>query len=621
MIIVPPESSARLAYMVNQQLKDVIFRLLPQVSTPAQYMGGELNSVRKDHSQIRGKLCLCFPDAYTLGMSHHGLQVLYSILNSDPQWACERAFAPWPDFEALLRKNQLPLYGLETFTPLKNFDLIGFSLQYEVCYTNVINMIDLGGIAHFSNERDVNQPLVIAGGPGAQNPELLAPMVDLFVIGDGEESLPWLMEKWMSLKEVALREGDTSFARRQEMLAEIASSTDWAYVPMFYEPEYHSDGTLAAMNRTRNDVPVMIAPCTIKQDFDDIPLPTRPVVPFIQTPHDRIAIEIMRGCPHQCRFCQSTTIKRPLRLRSVETIVAAALESYRNTGTNEISLLSLSSSDYPHFEELVKRMHEVFHPMGVNVSLPSLRINHQLRTLPALIKGIRKAGLTLAPEVARDDMREQIRKKIKNDDLYEGCREAFKNGWRKVKLYFLCGLPGERPADLDGIVDMAETISTIGKEVMGKFAEVTASVSNFVPKPHTPYQWNGMQTKEYFEWAGQYLRRRCKIRAVTIKQHDIETSLLEGILTRGDRRIAPALYEAWKRGARLDGWREHFNAELWKGVFADLGIDVSFYSQRERPMTEILPWDHVNVKKGRAYLEKEQDRSRIQLTVMAEAVS
>ncbi|MCX7664976.1 MAG: TIGR03960 family B12-binding radical SAM protein [Gemmataceae bacterium] len=607
--------------MVDQQLKDVIFRLLPQVSTPAQYMGGELNSIRKDHTKVRGKLCLCFPDAYTLGMSHHGLQVLYSIMNADEQWACERAFAPWPDFEALLRKHQLPLYGLETFTPLKNFDLIGFSLQYEVCYTNVLNMIDLGGIAHFSSQRDLNQPLVIAGGPGAQNPELLAPFVDLFVIGDGEESLPWLMEKWITLKEIALREGDLSHRRRCEILAEIAGSTDWAYVPMFYEPEYHADGTIAAMNRTRQDVPTMIAPCTIKQDFDDIPLPTKPVVPFIQTPHDRIAIEIMRGCPHQCRFCQSTTIKRPLRIRSVETIVQAALESYYNTGTNEISLLSLSSSDYPHFEELVKRMHEVFHPLGVNVSLPSLRINHQLRTLPKLIKGIRNNGLTLAPEVARDDMREQIRKKIKNDDLYEGCREAFKNGWRKVKLYFLIGLPGERPADLDGIVDMAETISTIGKEVLGRYAEVTASVSNFVPKPHTPYQWNGMQTKEYFEWAGQYLRRRCKIRAVTIKQHDIETSLLEGILTRGDRRIAPALYEAWKRGARLDGWKEHFNAELWKQVFADLKIDVAFYSHRERPMQEILPWDHVNVKKGRAYLEKEQDRSRIQLHVMAEAIS
>jgi radical SAM family uncharacterized protein len=606
--------------MVNQGLKDAVLRIVEQVSTPAQYIGGELNSVIKDHRQVRGKMCLAFPDTYVLGMSHHGFQVLYSIINTDPQWACERAFAPWHDWESQLRKHQIPLYSLETFTPLSQFDLIGFSLQYEVSYTNVLNMLDLGGIPHFSKDRTINDPLVIAGGPGAQNPELLAPFVDLFIIGDGEESLPLVINQWIAAKEQAIREGDISFKRREDILAQIVGSTTWAYAPMFYEPEYHADGTLAAMNRTRPDVPKEVMACTIQQDFDAIPLPTKPVVPFVETPHDRIAIEIMRGCPWQCRFCQSTVIKRPLRVRSVEMIVQSALESYRNTGTNEISLLSLSTSDYPYFEELVKRMHEVFTPLGVNVSLPSLRINHQLRSLPSLIRGVRRAGLTLAPEVARDDMREQIRKKIKNDDLYEGCREAFKNGWQKVKLYFLCGLPGERPVDLDGIVEMSEMIAKIGKEVRGKYADVTASVSNFVPKPHTPYQWNGMQNREYFKWAGHYLRSQCKIRSVTIKQHDIETSLLEGILTRGDRRVAPALYEAWKRGARLDGWKECFDPALWWKTFEDLGIDISFYSHRQRPMTEVLPWDHVNVKKGRAYLEKEQERSVIQLQVMAEAV-
>src|SRR3954462_7940685 len=442
--------------MINHGLKTAVSRLLPRVQTPAQYIGGELNSVVKDHRQVRGKVVLCFPDAYTLGMSHHGLQVLYTIMNNDPQWACERAFTPWLDFEATLRHHRLPLYGLETFTPLREFDLVGFSLQYEVCYTNILTMLDLGGIPLHSPERTLDDPLIICGGPGAQNPEVLAPFVDLFVIGDGEESLPWLMERWMSLKE---RGGKS----RADMIAEIVGGTTWAYAPMFYEPEYHRDGTLAAMNRTRSDVPKEIMACTITQDFDDIPLPTHPIVSFVQTPHDRIAIEIMRGCPWQCRFCQSTVIKRPLRVRSVETIVQAALESYRNTGYDEISLLSLSTSDYPYFEELVKRMHEVFGPLGVNVSLPSLRINHQLRTLPNLMAGVRKGGLTLAPEVARDDMREQIRKPILNDDLYEGCREAFKNGWQKVKLYFLCGLPGERVADLDGIVEMAETISAIGK--------------------------------------------------------------------------------------------------------------------------------------------------------------
>jgi radical SAM family uncharacterized protein len=606
--------------MLNTALKDAVLRVLPRVKTPAQYTGGELNSVAKDHRAVRGRLCLCFPDAYTLGMSHHGLQVLYTLMNADPQWACERAFTPWLDFEGELRRNKLPLYGLETYTPLSAFDVVGFSLQYEVCYTNVLTMLDLGGIPHFSAGRTVRDPLVVAGGPGAQNPELLAPFVDLFVIGDGEESLPWVMEKWMALKERAVRDGDLSPRRRLDMLAELAGGTTWAYAPAFYEPEYHADGTIAAVNRTRSDVPTEIASCTITQDLDAIPLPTRPVVPFVQTPHDRIAIEIMRGCPWQCRFCQSTVIKRPLRVRSVDTIVKAALESYRNTGTNEISLLSLSSSDYPYFEELVKRMGEVFQPLGVNVSLPSLRVNHQLRSVPGLMSGWRKAGLTLAPEVARDDMREQIRKKIKNEDLFEGCREAFKNGMSHVKLYFLCGLPGERTVDLDGIVDMAETISEIGREVTGRHKEVVASVSNFIPKPHTPYQWNGMQTREYFRWAGDYLHRRKRVKAVKIKQHDIETSMLEGILTRGDRRVSAALYEAWRRGARLDGWKECYNPRLWWQTFADLGIDVGFYSHRQRPMGERLPWDHVNVKKGRAYLEKEQERSVIQLKVMAEAV-
>jgi radical SAM superfamily enzyme YgiQ (UPF0313 family) len=301
-----------------------------------------------------------------------------------------------------------------------------------------------------------------------------------------------------------------------------------------------------------------------------------------------------------------------LRVRSVETIVQAALESYRNTGYDEISLLSLSTSDYPDFEELVTEMHKVFTPLGVNVSLPSLRVNSHLLSVPRLMKDARKSGLTLAPEVARDDMREQIRKPIKNDDLYDACREAFANGWQKVKLYFLCGLPGERVVDLDGIVDMAQRIAVISKEASGRYKEVTASVSNFVPKPHTPYQWNGMQTRDY-------MRKRNNMRSVKIKQHEVECSLLEGVLTRGDRRVAVALEEAWRRGARMDGWRECFQPELWWQTFADLGIDTAFYSQRARPTGERLPWDHVNVKKGREYLEKEQNRSLLQLQVMAEA--
>jgi radical SAM family uncharacterized protein len=597
--------------MLNHELKDaIISRVLPVVRTPAQYIGGELNSIVKDHGSVRGTVCLAFPDTYALGMSHHGLQVLYSLMNAH-DWACERVFTPLPDFEAGLRQHGLPLYSLETFTPLHQFDVLGFSLQYEICYTNVLTMLDLGKIPLHAADRGPDDTLVIAGGPGGQNPELLAPFVDLFVIGDGEPSLPVVCDLWRELKGSGLS--------RDEKLARIAASVSWAYVPHFYEPTYGDDGAIDEIRRLRDDVPAGIRPCVIA-DLEGTPLPTRPVVPFVETAHDRIAIEIMRGCPWQCRFCQSTVIKRPLRYRTVETIVQAALESYDSTGYDEISLLSLSTSDYPHFEELVTRMSEVFTPLGVKISLPSLRITETLKKIPALLQEGRRSGLTLAPEVARDDMREQIRKPIDNNDLYEGCAEAFRRGWRKVKLYFMCGLPGERRADLDGIVEMAETIARIGKEVTGRYAEVTAAVSNFVPKPHTPYQWNGMKPREYFHWAHRYLRSRVRLRSVTVKFHDVERSLLEGILTRGDRRVAAALEEAWRRGARLDAWSEYFDAKLWWRTFEDLGIDVPFYSERERPVEEVLPWDHIHIKYGRDYLAKEQNRSVVQLESMAGAV-
>ena len=597
--------------MLNSALKDSVRRLLPSVKTPAQYIGGELNTVSKDHSTTVGTICLAFPDTYALGMSHHGLQVLYSLMNS-LDWACERVFTPLPDFEKVLRDEGLPLYSLETFTPLREFDVIGFSLQYEVCYTNVLTMLDLGGIPLKAEDRAGDDTLVIAGGPGAQNPELLAPYIDLYVMGDGEPSLPIVCRMWAEMR-------DDPTLSRGEKLARIASAVDWAYVPRFYHVEYDTDGTIASIQRTREDVPAMIRACVI-DDLDGTPLPIRPIVPFVETAHDRIAIEIMRGCPWQCRFCQSTVIKRPLRYRTVDTIIEAALASYRNTGHDEISLLSLSTSDYPHFEELVTRMSEVFTPLDVKISLPSLRITETLKKIPALLAEGRRGGLTLAPEVARDDMREQIRKPINNEDLYEGAAEAFKRGWKKVKLYFMCGLPGERPADLDGIVEMAERIAYIGKQVTGRYAEVTASVSNFIPKPHTPYQWNGMRDRDYFHWAHRYLRSRVKIRSVTVKCHDIERSMLEGILTRGDRRVAEAIEEAWRRGARLDAWTEYFHPKLWWKVFDDLGIDVGFYSHRERPIEEVLPWDHIHVKKGREYLAKEQNRSVLQLEAMAGAV-
>lgn len=608
--------------MINQPLRQKLESLIwPHVQTPAQYVGGERNIVVKNHHDLKGKVCLGFPDAYTIGMSHHGLQVLYSLMNRRQDWCAERVFAPWPDMEAQLRRHQLPLYSLETFTPLCEFDVVGLSLQYEISSPNVLTMLDLGGIPLESCDRTMADPLVLAGGPCCQNPEPMADFFDVMIAGDGEPILPEICDLWIELKKQYRNEngefeqGSSGQRQRAEALATLAKTIESAYVPRFYQPEYHQ-GRIVALNRTRDDVPATIAPSVIK-DLDSIPLPTKPIVPYIECVHDRIAVEIMRGCPHLCRFCQSTVIKRPLRIREVETIVDAALESYRNTGYNEISILSLSSSDYPHFEPLVERLHEIFKPLGVNISVPSLRVNEQLRTLPILLGSDRRRSMTLAPEVARDDMREQIRKKIKNSDLIEGCRVAFRNGFDSIKLYFMCGLPGERPVDLDGIVDLAETIAKVGKEETGRYARVTASVSNFVPKAHTPYQWNGMQRREYFKWAHRYLRDRRQIRSVTVKCHDVETSLLEGVLSRGDRRTGKAIRLAWERGARMDGWTEHLDPQRWWKAIEDAGIDVEKQVHTKYELLEKLPWDHMNVKFGRGYLEKEQGRATVQLEELA----
>ena len=609
----------------GSQLKAYLeHHIFPDVQSPMQYLGGELHSVCKDHDCTRGKLCFGFPDTYAIGMSHHGLQILYSLMNARKDWLCERVFAPQVDMEQALRRENLPLFSLESFTPLCEFDVFAVTLQYEVCYTNLLTMLDLGNIPLHAINRTLGDPLVVAGGPCTQNPEPIAPFIDIAVTGDGEPSLPEICDRWLQRKEEMTRTqgiltGPAGQKQREQILADLARELPYAYVPRFYSPEYHDDGRYAKLNRATPEIPETIQPSVIS-DLDSIPLPIQPIVPFIECIHDRIAIEIMRGCPWQCRFCQSTVIKRPLRIRSVDTIVNAAVESYHNTGFNEISLLSLSTSDYPHFEALVQRMQEVFRPLGVNVSVPSLRVNDQLKSVAALLPAGRRKSLTLAPEVARDDMREQVKKRIKNQDLYDGCRVAFENGYTQVKLYFMCGLPGERAVDLDGIVDMAETIARIGKETTGRYPKVTASVSNFVPKAHTPYQWNGMQNAEYFRWAHQYLYSRRRLRAVHIKCHHIETSLLEGALSRGDRRMSRAIEIAWRNGSRLDSWQEHMNAARWWSAMEEAGIDINRAIHAPYELSDRLPWDHVNVKYGRDFLEKEQRRATVQLDSMAEAL-
>jgi len=589
--------------MLKEDLKNrIVNYLLPLVQTPGQYIGGEWNAVCKDHRAVEGTVCLAFPDAYSIGMSHHGLQVLYAVMNRR-NWACERVFTPLADMEELLRRHALPLYSLESFTPLVQFDVLGFSLQYDLSYSNVLTMIDLGGIPLAAEDRTMEHPLVIAGGPCAFHPEPMSRFFDLFVIGDGEEALPAVCDEWLRQKQ--------SGGNRESMLVEMAKRFPFVYVPRLYRPELDCQGRTIAVRPLRDDLPACIQPATV--DLESIPLPTAPVVPHVECVHDRIAIEIMRGCPGKCRFCQSTTTKRPLRFRKVETIVRAALESYRSTGYNEISLLSLSSSDYPQFDELLRQLQEVLRPLSVGISLPSLRINEELQTVGDLIGTARHSGLTLAPEVARDDMREQVAKRITNEDLYAGCRKAFEKGFNRVKLYFMCGLPGERKIDLEGIIEMSENIARLGKEATGRFPTVVANVSNFVPKPQTPYQWNAMQRREYFFEAHDHLRRCKRLNCVQLKCHDVETSLLEGVLCRGDRRLGEAIELAWRRGARFDAWAERLDPGLWWQALADAGVDVEQTLHLPCPADTPLPWDHIGICQGRPYLEREHNESTKQL--------
>jgi radical SAM family uncharacterized protein len=574
--------------------------ILPRVQTPAQYVGGELNAVVKSGDGLRGRMCLAFPDAYTIGMSHHGLQVLYAAMNRRADWACERVFSPGRDMETLLRQTGLPLWSLETFRPLRQFDIVGFSLQYELSATNVLTILDLGGIPLRSSERTGEDPLVIAGGPCAQNPEPLAEFVDLFVLGDGEESLPAVADAWLQVR----AEGGT----RQEQLARLAARFPYVYVPSLYQARVDAEGRPLPPVPIRPEARPVVEPAVL-EDLEIFPLPTRPVVPHVAAVQDRITLEIMRGCPWRCRFCQSTTLKRPLRYRKVDTIVQAAWESYWATGYNEIGLLSLSTSDYPHFDELLDRLSAEFRPLGVSISVPSLRVNHQWRLLALQLGTERHSGLTLAPEAARDEMRRRIGKQITNDDLLEGCRQAFQRGFHRVKLYFMCGLPGETAQDLAGIVDLAEDIARLGQQIRGRAVTVVANVSNFIPKPHTPFQWHAMASREYLEQAHRLLRRRVRLRSVEIKCHDVQTSLLEGLLSRGDRRLAEVILHAWRQGARFDAWTDQFQPELWHQALASCGIDPAGILHRPYPLDRPLPWDHVGIRQGRAYLQQEYCRS------------
>jgi len=531
-------------------------------------------------------------------MSCLALQVLYDAMRDQQGWAVERAFAPMPDFEELLRKKELPLYGLESFTPLNEFDVLGFTLQYEMCFTNVLTILDLGRVPLESSQRTLEEPLVIAGGPSTTNPEPMSRFIDLFIIGDGEESLPQVCNLWVQKREEVRASGGT----RQEVLVALAKAFPFVYVPSLYATS--EEGA----KPTLEGVPATITPAVV-EDLDAQPIPTQLLVPFVETVQSRIAIEIMRGCPGNCRFCQSTTIKRPLRFRSVENIVAAAEEAYRKTGYNEISLLSLSTGEHPEILEIVGRLREQFRSRNVGISVPSLRVGEQLAQVAELLGTDRHSGLTVAPEAAREKMRLRIGKPVTDEDLLAGCRRAFEIGYHRIKLYFMIGMPGETQDDLDGIFELAGKVAALGREIKGGRTVVVANVSNFVPKPGTPWQWEAMNTREQFHEKREYLFSLRRPRKVELKIHPIETSLLEGLLCRGDRSLGELILRAWQRGARFDSWMDMARPAAWHEAIEELEVDTAQFLHTPRESTAPLPWSHIAIRQGVDYLIREREKS------------
>ena len=564
--------------------------LLPAVKGPGQYIGSEVNVIRKDLSECDLRVALAFPDTYGVGMSYMGYAILYGVLNGMAGVACERVYAPWMDAAEVMRREGLPLFSWESRTAVRDFDVVGITLQHELSYSNILYLLDLAGITFRAVDRADAEPLIVGGGPLADCCEPVADFFDLVVLGDGEEALPAVLE---AIRE--FRPSDGSGLSRRELLLELGRRFAFVYVPQFYECSYHADGTLASLGPTEEGLPRCVERA-VAADLDKTFYPTAPVVPFTETIHDRIAIEIMRGCPGRCAFCHAGHTRGPLRARSVDSIVEIAWESYLNTGHDTVSLLSLSSSDYPELGELVRRLYERFEGEHVGISLPSLRVDKQLRDVPGTVAGVRREGLTLAVETASDRIRRAIGKRVTDSDLLATMRGAYEAGWRRVKLYFMVGLPGEREEDVEAIVALAGQLSHLRREVAGGPAAVNAAVSWLVPKPHTPLQWMAMREGEYFWQAKRVLlaaNKMLKGASVHLKFHHLERSLLEGALARGDRRLSGVLEAAYKAGARFDAWDECFDYERYVEAFAGCGLDLGFYGQRERGEHEVLPWEHL----------------------------
>ncbi|MBI3269907.1 MAG: TIGR03960 family B12-binding radical SAM protein [Planctomycetes bacterium] len=575
-------------------------KVLLGVSQPIQYVGGEWNIVRKDHDRARVKVCLAFPDAYKIGMSNAGLQILYGIVNAHPDWLAERAFTPWLDMEAKMRERKIPLFTVESHTPVREFDIVGFSLQHEMCYTNVLMMLDLAGIPLLSAERKPSDPLIICGGPCAFCAEPIADFVDLFVAGDGEDLLPAICEVVQRLR------GECQ--SRESLLLELVKQVPSCYAPALYEYTYNADGTIASFAPRFADVPDRVRKGSVPS-LEDAYYPTKPILPFGETVMDRINLEIMRGCPHICRFCQSIAIKNKVRYRSVDTLLGYAEETYRNTGLDEIALTSLSTGDYPDLDELMFRVNARFKRKKVGISVPSLHVDEKVANIPGAIATVRKTGITFAPEAGSQWLRNVIRKHIKDEHLLDGVRIAFQHGWKQVKLYFMQGLPRETDRELLDHIKLMDRVTHVGREVFGRPGQVNVTMSPFVPKPMTPFQWDGMARMERHHEIVRFMKAHTRNPHIKYKFHDPDRSFVESVFSRGDRRVGRALLAAYKNGCRFDAWDEQFSLSKWLRSFEESGIDPEWYAYRGRGKDEVLPWDQMDFWRERHTLWRDREQS------------